>query len=169
MSLIIAKRKTSFFYYFSLSLPHTPCSAIADMYTRNSCAEEKKEKEKFKVRQRNQVEICIHLDVRWLFAQMERSFACLKKYNELIEGQTRYIGCEIALNRLILNKKKKKDLFLLHFLITKFHFVKNAQWNPSIVVLLWLWYGIFCSFKNNNYEEVKLNWNAFLVLFKRTT
>jgi hypothetical protein len=87
---------------------YTPCSDIAHMYTRNSCAQEKRKKEKFKVRQRKQVEIYIHLYTcrRAMTICTNRTLVYLLKkrtMNELMEGQIQHIEYEILPYRVIFN------------------------------------------------------------------
>jgi hypothetical protein len=51
-----------------------------------------------------------------------------------MEGQRQNNRCEILLQRLVIKKKKEKDLFFFALLV--FDVVKNPQSNPSIVVIL---------------------------------
>jgi hypothetical protein len=65
--LIIAKRKTSFFFHYFLSLSFS--LSILFVQTSHTCTLEtavlsEEKKENFKVRQRRQVEIYIHVDAQ---------------------------------------------------------------------------------------------------------
>jgi hypothetical protein len=126
MSLIIAKKKdvVLLLLSLSLSLPRTSCSDITNMYTRNSCAEEKRKKIQNETKTTSRD---LYIDVRWLFAQIGHSFTCLKeKYNASMEGQRQYNRCEI---RLYKEKKREKDLFLslnqIYFMSSRVQKIKS--------------------------------------------